>query len=315
MQLLRCILVCVILCFSTYPCFADKTDSVPDFVAKFLEVPQENLSIENQYFNGFESLDDFKGFYIVPQKYMGSSTHELSGDNVKFGSSAHKAYMYGANPVIVGVNTNHRAYPSFKFSKTPIGIIKGAALVEFWVWSNIRLSDSADRNWFSLATFSNYNDNNWYRSYLVNINAQYIMHLMYVPNNTEDVHDIFQTTSLHFPLNQWVKVSVYIDNDSDNRFHSPLIAVWQDGVLVSAARFNPRLSLDVDLTKHIGFSLPKCLKGITTNSPVSEAEAACGLDDTGGLAQAHFGLYAAPGLSSGEIYNDDLTVSRIKTIH
>ena len=304
-----------LICCFTNACFADKTDGVPNFVAKFLEIPEENLSIVNQYFNGFESLSDFKGCYIVPQNHMGSSTHELSRDNVKFGSSAHKAYIYGTNPVTVGVNTNHRAYPSFKFSNTPMGIIKGAALVEFWVWSNIKLSDSPEKNWFSLATFSNYNDINWYRSYLVNINAHYIMHLMHVPNNTEDIHDIFQTTSLHFPLNQWVKVSIYIDNDSDNKFHSPFLAVWQDGELVSAARFNPRLSLDVDLTKHIGFTLPKCLKGITTNSPVSEAEAACGLDYTGGLAQAHFGLYAAPRLSTGVIYNDDLSVSTIKVLH
>ena len=247
-------------------------------VRSFLEVPANRLSIVNQYFNGFESLDDFKGFYTVPQKYMGTSTHELSSDNVKFGSSAHKAFMYGANPITVGINTNHRAYPSFKFSKTPLDIIKGAALVEFWVWTNIKLGDSSDKNRFSLATFSNNNDNNWYRSYLVNVNAHNIMHLMHVPNNTEDVHDIFQTTSLHFPLNQWVKVSIYIDNTSENRFHSPFIAVWQDGELVSAARFNTRLNLEVDLTKHIGFTLPRCIRGITTNSPVSEAEteAACG---------------------------------------
>ncbi|MBU6267397.1 MAG: hypothetical protein KGN34_07650 [Sphingomonadales bacterium] len=48
--------------------------------------------------------------------------------------------------------------------------------------------------------------------------------------------------------------------------------VWQDGVLVSQAR----------------------------------------IDDMGGeLAQAHFGLYAAPSVSSGTVYNDDLTIREV----
>ena len=296
--------------------------AVPGFVADFVgartpdngrpdQTAKPGLGVGRQYFNGFERLADFSQFYIVPQNHMNSATHDLSSACRKFGVSGHKASIYAANPAVPGQNVNHRAYPAFRFDRTPLGIVTGAVLVELWVWADFQLARAADLNWISLATFSNYNDQYWYRSYLVNVNADGMVHLMHVPNNTQSAPDIFQTTSIAFPMRQWVKMDVYIDNSAANRFRAPFIAVWQDGQLVSASRFNGRLNMQIDLTAHTGFDLPACLKGVTTDTPVHAVEAACGLHYTGGLAQAHFGLYAPPKMSSGTICNDDLTVSEI----
>ena len=301
-----------IVLIGTTSSFADETKEVPYYVTKFLELKNTDLYIGKQYFNGFESLADFKNQYIVPQNYKGTSSHDLSKENARFGKFSHKAWIYGTNPVVTGENTNHRAYPAFQFSKTPEGVFMNRVLVEFWVWADFNIMNSPNKNWISLATFTSYNDNRWSRAYLINVDHNNFVHLMHVPNNEEHIEDIYQTHSLRLPMKKWVKITSYIDYTTANRFSSPFIAVWQDGELVSAARFNPRLNLSVDLHVHKGWVLPKCLNGVNDYSPIDIVEKNCGLDYTGGLAQAHFGLYAPPKLSSGKIYNDDLTVSEIK---
>ncbi len=295
--------------------FAAPINSVPQFVMDLLD-PQSTgltLGIGRQYSTSFESLSEFSKFYIVPPNYMGTASHQISKEQVHSGSSAHKAYMYGANSQSSVENHNHRAYPTFKFEKTPIGILKDAVLVEFWVWDDIPLFRKEDASWISLVTITSYNDDFWYRVELIDLDEQNRVHLMHVPQHGDAKHDIFQTNTISLPKKTWVKITAYIDYTKNNRFDSPFIAVWQGddqqgGQLVSAARFDARVNLDVALSLP---NKPKCLDGLSATPTIEEAEALCNLNYTGGLAQAHFGLYSPPLLSTGVIYNDDLNVAEI----
>lgn len=303
------ILLFVALSFTKIVC-AEQINEVPQFVMNFLD-PQTTglkLSIGRHYGTSFESLSEFSGFYIVPPNHMGTATQELSSEQVHSGSSAHKAFIYDENSQSSSENHNHRAYPTFKFEKTPIGILKDAVLVEFWVWDDIPLYHKEDASWISLATFTSYNDDFWYKVYLINVDEKNHIHLMHVPQHGEAIHDIFQTETISLPTRTWVKISAYIDYTKNNRFESPFISVWQDGQLVSAARFEYRVSLSLALSLP---NKPKCLDGLSVNPTIEEAEDLCNLKFTGGLAQAHFGLYAPPLLSSGVIYNDDVSVVEI----
>jgi len=291
-------------------CFADQTREIPKFVIDFLELPTlaPQPKIGKQFYTSFETIEEFKPFYIVPQNNQNTATHDLV-DNPRFvGNHAHEAHIYGSNDVSSTENTNHRAYPTFQFAKTPMGILTGAVFVEFEVWADIELSHRENASWFSLATFTSYDDQYWYRAYLINVDANYNIHLMHVPHHGQSIHDIYQTTSIALPKKQWARISTYIDYTTKNRFNSPFIAVWQDGVLVSAARFDNRVDL---ITAFMSNNRPKCLNGLSTATPIADAEIACGLNFTNGLAQAHFGLYAPPLLDSGQILNDDLTVSEV----
>jgi len=282
------------------------TTIIPDFVTEFL-ANNTTYSIGDQYFTSFESLSEFSQFYIVPQNHLNSATHELSTENLVSGNYAHKAYMYQQNEVISGTNTNHRAYPTFQFENTAMGILTGGILVDFWVNTDIEIGTAENENWISLATFTAYSDNNWARGFLINVDSDNIVHLMHVPRNGQQIHDIFQTTTVTLPKSQWVKITAYIDCTTANRFSHQFIAVWQDGVLVSAARFDGRINL-TDLQNEVS---PEVWATIPEGATIPEVEAILGLVFTGGLAQAHFGLYAAPLLSSGTIYNDDLSVTEI----
>ena len=295
-------------CFNTS--FAEQTKTIPIFVLDYLgsSAGENAPKIGRQYYTGFESIDEFKNFYIVPQNQLSSTTQDLSNEVPGSGNFSHKAIINEKNAIIENENTNHRAYPTFQFEKTSIGILKGSVLVEFSVWADFKLSDLQDLNWFSLATFTSYSDQYWYRSYLINIDANYKIHLMHVPQQGQVIHDIYQSQSVIFPMKKWVKITAYIDYLSSNRFNSPFIAVWQDGNLISVARFDNRIDLISALKME---NRPKCLDGLPVNGTIEQAENLCGLVFTDGLAQAHFGLYAPPGLASGTIFNDDLTISEI----
>jgi hypothetical protein len=83
---------------------------------------------------GFESINDFSGFYIVPQNHLNSASHDQSTERVKNGSYSHKGWIYAANPPsTLLINNNHRGYPTIQLYKTPGGGFKTPALVEFWV--------------------------------------------------------------------------------------------------------------------------------------------------------------------------------------
>jgi len=255
---------------------------------------------------GFNSLSELNGHYIVPQNHRSSASHTLTNEKSVEGGMSHKAWMYGTNPVQSGVNTNHRAYPTFQMEKTSIGIVKTAVLVEFWVWTDLDMYDESNKSWLSLATLTSYRDNQWPRSYLINIDKEYRLHLMHVPNHNESAPDIFVDKSVPFPRGQWARVTAYIDYSSNNRFNKPIMAVWTDGYLKAASYLNSRL----DPFNLPSYQVPTCMS-TWDQKTISHAEQLCGLDFTGGLAQVHFGLYTPPLLSTGVVYNDKLEISEV----
>jgi len=277
--------------------------TVPAFVQNDIA---ENLSVAETYTNGFNTLADFTGMYIEPQNNQGTSTHELTTEKSLEGGFSHKAWMYGTNPVVSGTNTNHRAYPTFQMNNTPFGIATGATLIDFYVWVDINLFNQAEKNWLSLATFSSYSDQYWPHSYLINVDKDYKMGFQHVPVHEQSTPDIFHNTSIVMPSNQWVRVTVYIDYTSANTFNSPTIALWQDGVMVMASKFNHR----IEPSAYAPADQPACASG-WNGQLLIDLENMCSFVYTGGLAQMHFGLYTPPLLSSGTIYNDALTVQKL----
>lgn len=221
----------------------------------------------------FESVGDFAGFYIVPQNHMGTTSHEQSTEQVHSGTYSHKAWIYGANPPSPpGGNTNHRGYPTIQLQNTPGGGYVCPCDVKFHVWLDMPLDVPGE--WMSFATLTPDPSDAWSRTVLVNLSAANpapgtapggVLHLMHVPNQGER-QPTFQSSTIRFPLRQWVEIRIYIDLDP---VHGQAI-VWQDGQLVSAA-------------------------------PVSGGN--------GKLEQAHFGMYAAPEVASGVVYNDDLQIT------
>ena len=217
----------------------------------------------------FESIDDFKGFYIVPQNYMNTSSHQLTSELFHSGNYSHKAWIYGGNPEnTASQNNNHRAYPTIQFQKTAGGVFHTPCYISFWVWLEMDLvAHTPENQWFSFATLTTDSTDNWSRTILVNLSCEGFVHLMHVPLQGEKIWD-FQTSSLTFPKKEWVNIKIYIDTRPEKVYAK----VWQNGILVSSAKI---------------------------------------ADGNGLLAQAHFGLYAAPSVSSGTVYNDDLEINEV----
>ena len=217
----------------------------------------------------FESVNDFNGFYIVPQNYMNTSSHELSTEKVHSGTYSHKAWVYGTNPESTpNQNNNHRAYPTVQFQKTVEGVLHTPCYITLWVFVDMNLvAHTPENQWLSFATFSTDTSNTWKRTICVNLSYDGFVHLMHVPLQGQKEW-LFQTNSVKFTQNKWVKLKVYLDT----RPQTGYAKVWQNDTLVSYARIS---------------------------------------DGNGTLAQAHFGLYAAPSVSSGVIYNDDLEIREV----
>ncbi|MFW5426097.1 MAG: hypothetical protein ACKE8R_02490 [Methylophagaceae bacterium] len=284
--------------------YAEALSEIPLFVSHYFE--NQQLTIGNKYYTGFETREEFSQFYIVPQNHKNSTTHDLTFENKVSGNKSHKAWIYDRNEVVKGINTNHRGYPTFQFEKTSLGIVKNAVLIDFWVFVDMPLKNKKGESWVSLATLVSYSDINWPRTYQINIDSQAKLHLMHIPNQTQNVSDIYEAKNLIFPEKRWVRVTAYIDYTDDNQFDGPFIAIWQDGVLAAAAHFNDRINPQAAPAE----IWPKCLDSWSQKS-IEEAEALCELVYEGGLAQAHFGMYAPPGLSTGVIYNDELTIVEV----
>ncbi|QFR38849.1 polysaccharide lyase [Candidatus Gracilibacteria bacterium 28_42_T64] len=218
----------------------------------------------------FESVDDFKGFYITPQSYKNTTFHELSESIVHSGKFSHKAWIKGENPTSTTMtNNNHRGYPTIQFNKTEGGILESPVYVTFWVWLDMDLNtshDGGENDWFSFATFTDDESDRWKRTVLVNLSHDGFVHLMHTTDRGEKEY-IFQTSSIKFPQKEWVELKVYLDF-SDNSYAK----VWQNGELVSHANI-----------------------GNIKNR----------------LAQAHFGMYSPPKMTSGIVYNDDLKIEMV----
>lgn len=229
--------------------------------------------------SSFESISDFDGFYIVPPGEYDSS-HELSTDIVHDGTYAHKASILTARATDnEGIAYRpHRAYPTIQLQKTPGGIFRTPCLVTLWVYLDIALVDRPTGHvddWFSFATLTPDSSDNWTRTVLVNIAPDGYARLVHVPRQGEQIY-IYQADSTNDPTGTLLfphRLWVRLDIYIDFDSNAGYAKVWQNGVLISHASVQ---------------------------------------GGTGGLAQAHFGLYASAAIPVGTIYNDELRITEVE---
>jgi hypothetical protein len=212
---------------------------------------------------GFENDTDFAGFYVTPQSPL--TRHEVRADVAHTGEHAHVAWLTGATGTEPVDGPNHRGYPTIQLQKRPVGACDTPCVVQFW--ARLDGVELARGEWFSLATFSTDPSDQWSRVVTVNVASQGWLHLFHVPDPGVGEWAL-QRTDIPFPQGRWVRITVWLDFDPDHGS----AAVWQDGVLVSAARVN---------------------------------------GGDGSLDQMHFGLYAPPSLTHGTVANDDISVYRV----
>ncbi len=179
----------------------------------------------------FESVTEFDGFYITPQNHLGTTFHELTDANVHGGKHAHRAWIDGANPVSAG-NNNHRGYPTVQFQKTLAGSFQTPCYVSLWVWldMDLKANPGGEDDWFSFATFTDDETDNWARTVLVNLSADGFVHLQHTADQGEQAR-IFQTTDTPFPQREWVELKIFLDFGEEG-----YAKVWQNGKLVSHAK-------------------------------------------------------------------------------
>jgi hypothetical protein len=179
----------------------------------------------------FESIAEFKNFYIVPQNYKRGASHDLAHEQVRSGTYAHKGWIYARNraPNIFTGDNNHRAYPTIQLHKLPGGGFRTPCLIDFWVWLDAPLSKPGE--WFSFATLSADASDRWRRVVLLNVGYEGWVHLMHVPNNGERGWE-YQNRKHRFPMREWVHLKVYLDFDAKHG----IAKAWMNGELVSQAR-------------------------------------------------------------------------------
>jgi len=240
------------------------------FFALAISLPAcKKLNMEKRTFSSsFEAVSDFDGFYLTPQGHKNTSYHELSDSIVHSGTYAHKAWITGANTPSIVTNNNHRAYPTIQLHKTTEGSFASPCYITLWVWLDMDLqpNPSGDDDWFSFATITDDESDNWARTLLVNLSHDGFVHLMHTTGQGQQNH-IFQTSTITFPQKEWVELKIFIDSANEH-----YAKVWQNGQLVSHAEI-----------------------GNMQNR----------------LAQAHFGMYCPPSISSGVVYNDDLVIEMV----
>ncbi len=136
-----------------------------------------NMQNRNEYrrvfATSFESVTDFEDFYITPQNHLGTTFHELTDSIVYSGTYSHRAWIKGSNSVSTSINNNHRGYPTVQFQKTSEGSFKTPCYVSLWVWLDMELNANTigEDDWFSFATFTDDETDNWRRTVLVNLSA------------------------------------------------------------------------------------------------------------------------------------------------
>ncbi len=190
-----------------------------------------HIQYKRAFTTSFESVTDFDGFYITPQNHLGTTFHELTDSNVHSGTYSHRAWIKGSNPESI-TNNNHRGYPTVQFSKTSKGSFKTPCYVSLWVWLDMKLNVNAtgEDDWFSFATFTDDETDNWDRTVLVNLSADGFVHLQHTTNQGEE-NAIFQTSDITFPQREWVELKIFLDF-GDNGYAK----VWQNRELVSYAK-------------------------------------------------------------------------------
>ena len=229
----------------------------------------ESENIEKRKFTtSYESVEDFSAFYLTPQGHKGTTYHELSDSLVHSGIYAHKAWVTGVNPPSITENNNHRGYPTIQLQNTASGSFSTPCYITIWVWLDIDLQsgkNGSENDWFSFATFTDDESDNWNRTVLVNLSHDGFIHLQNVPNQDQQLH-VFQTTNLLFPQKEWVELKVYLDF-RDNGYAK----VWQNGELVSHAILS---NLGNRLSQiHFGmYSPPQISNGVVYNDDLEIVE-------------------------------------------
>ena len=223
----------------------------------------EDMTLTRVYATGFEQDADLAGFYVTPQSAM--TRHQVRAGSAHYGNRAHVAWLTGATGVEPVDGPNHRGYPTIQLQRRPVTTCRTPCLIQLWV----RLDDvQLDRGeWFSFGTFSSDPSDRWSRVITVNVGWEGWLHLFHVPDHGIGERAL-QRTDVPFPQGRWVRITTWLDLDPDHG----AAAVWQDGVLVSAAR----------------------VRG-----------------GDGSLDQMHFGLYAPPSLTRGTVANDDIAVFQV----
>ena len=235
-----------------------------DPVLDTLGIPAlDQMTLTPVFASGFESDADFAGFYVTPQSAM--THHGVRTGGAHSGDRAHVGWLTGVTGTEPVDGPNHRGYPTIQLQRRPVQTCATPCLIEFWA----RLDDvSLQRGeWFSLATFSSDPSDRWARVVTVNVGWEGWLHLFHVPDQGIGEREL-QRTDVPFPQGRWVRITTWLDFNPDHGS----AAVWQDGVLVSAAR----------------------VRG-----------------GDGSLDQMHFGLYAPPSLTHGTVANDDIAVYRV----
>jgi hypothetical protein len=177
----------------------------------------------------FESVAEAQGWYVTPQTSL--THHQLAGDVVRRGSSAHKAWVTGANTGNVEPDgPNHRGYPTMQLFKRPRGCVT-PCLLDLWVWADIPLRRAGE--WFSVATLTASTGTAWLGQ-TVNVGREGWLHTMHVPAPGQSRWTM-QRTDVPFPARRWVRVRILVDY----RASGGAIAVWQGGKLMSVAPIDP----------------------------------------------------------------------------
>lgn len=224
--------------------------------------PLRAVTLAPVFGTGFERDEDLAGFYATPQSSQ--TRHEVQRGDAHAGERLHVAWLTGELGVELVSGPNHRGYPMIQLQHRPGGGCVTPCLVEFW--ARIYDFDLKEPEWLSLATLSPDPSVRWTRVVTANLGWQGRLQLFHVPDQGVGERD-FQRTDLPFPRGSWVRITIWADFDPQHG----AAAVWQDGRLVSAARFR-------------------------------------GGDGT--LDQMHFGLYAYVSVTRGVVHNDDIAVFR-----
>lgn len=189
--------------------------------------------ISRYFYSSFETVEDFAGYFVTPSPHMGTSYQTLSNEIVRSGKLAHKAWIDGANPPSSpGINNNHRGYPTMQFYKDKEGAMTGPIRVSFWVWLDIDLSGESgipEENWFSFATFTDDDSDDWDRTVLINLSKSGLVHFQHTTGpGQSDI--VYQNTELLYPQQEWVHLEAYLDFSVGG-----YAKVWQNGTLMSHA--------------------------------------------------------------------------------
>ncbi len=227
----------------------------------------------------FEAVSDFNGFYIESGGSFDSG-QELSGENVHHGALAHKAWIIQAR---AADNDGweyrpHRAYPTINFQWTPDGIYRTPCLVSLWVYLDMPLEfrpPGKINDWMSFVTLTPDSSDDWVRTVLVNVGPDGYARLMHVPRQGEQTY-IYQAGA----------------NGND-----------PTGALKFRQKEWVRLDVYIDFSPSGGYA-----KVWQNQQLVSHAAVEGG---AGGLAQAHFGLYASAAVPSGTVYNDHMRIREV----